>query len=242
MCSYIRLRNTRKLSSFENLPENLRLFAAEQGAIGWREFTERGVYNALFIAQEQHLCEDEGKMIMKGWTKGFITKLLNGTHGQWINKNSSLYQREEGYTEEQFRAKSLKELVALVDTATDDVPADSRFLLEIGGDKILHYYQEKQSYWIMAVKAARKAGRRVVGRKARQGKGDWATENRRKWMEKVNEQHHLGTRESRKEAEGWGLEEIPRKSRRKGRAGEAALVSNKSRPFRRKWKIESQPG
>ena len=37
---YILLRNTCVLSSFPNLPEKLKPFAAEQYAIGWREFTE----------------------------------------------------------------------------------------------------------------------------------------------------------------------------------------------------------
>ena len=108
----------------------MRLFAAEQDAIGWREFTEGQVSNALFAAQEQHLCEDEGMMTMKGWTKCFITKFLCVTHGH--HRNISLHQREEGCTEEQLRSKALKELVALVNTGTDKVPADSRFLLEIG--------------------------------------------------------------------------------------------------------------
>ena len=165
---------------------------------------------------------------MKGWTKGFITELLNVTHGQWIHRNSALHQRGEGYTEAQLRAKSLKELVAPFDTTIDKVPADSRFLLEIGGDKILNSTREKQAHWIMAVKAARKVGRRVVGRKARHRKGNRATASRRKWKERVNKQNHLGTKETREEAEGWGLEETPRKSRRRGRAGEAALVSNKA--------------
>ena len=35
---YLLLRNVRALSSFTNLPDSLKKFAAEQDAIGWREF------------------------------------------------------------------------------------------------------------------------------------------------------------------------------------------------------------
>ena len=57
---YITLRNARRLSSFPNLLEELRRFAAEQDAIGWHEFTEGGISKDLFRIHREHLETVQG--------------------------------------------------------------------------------------------------------------------------------------------------------------------------------------
>ena len=52
---YILLRNTQKLSSFANILESMKHFAAEQDAIIWRKFTEGRISKALFEVQRVHL-------------------------------------------------------------------------------------------------------------------------------------------------------------------------------------------
>ena len=44
----------------------------------------------------------------------------------------------------------------------DKVPEESRYLLEVDVDSLLKSSFDKQSYWVLAVKAAKRAGRRVV--------------------------------------------------------------------------------
>ncbi len=47
------------------------------------------------------------------------------------------------------------ELESLAGTgALEDVPAESRFLLEINFSKLSKFYTESQTYWIWAVNAA----------------------------------------------------------------------------------------
>ena len=79
---YILLRNTRALSTFPNPPEKLKLFAAEQYAIGWREFTEGQISRALVNVQREHLNAAGGKMNIRRWTKTFTTRLLHITQSQ----------------------------------------------------------------------------------------------------------------------------------------------------------------
>ena len=64
---YILLRNPRALSSFPNLPEKLKPFAAEQYAIGWREFTEGRISRALINVQREHLNATGGDVSGAGW-------------------------------------------------------------------------------------------------------------------------------------------------------------------------------
>ena len=79
---FILLRNTRALSFITNLPEKLKLFAAEQYAIGWRDFTEGLIGRALINVQREHLNAAGGKMNIRRWTKTFINKRLHITQSQ----------------------------------------------------------------------------------------------------------------------------------------------------------------
>ena len=59
---YILMRNMQTLSSFKGLLDNLRKFAAEQDAVGWREFTEGRISKGLVEEQEEHLSQEVGRM------------------------------------------------------------------------------------------------------------------------------------------------------------------------------------
>ena len=76
---FILMRNARALSSFPNLPPKLTAFAADQYAIGWREFTEGRIEKSLFAVQKKHLNKNADTTSIKRWTKCFITQLLHIT-------------------------------------------------------------------------------------------------------------------------------------------------------------------
>ena len=60
--TYILQRNTLALSSFANLAAKLKLFAAEQYAIGWRGFTEGRISMTLINVQREHLNAARDRM------------------------------------------------------------------------------------------------------------------------------------------------------------------------------------
>ena len=140
---FILMRNTRSLSSFPNLLPKLKLFTADQYAIGWREFMEGHIAKSLFNVQEVHLNEDAGTMAFKRWTKGFTTQLLHITQSQWIHQNSSLHQREHGYLDQQLKKKLAKDVVRYLDTDPQEIPPESRFLLKINPEEILDSWMAK---------------------------------------------------------------------------------------------------
>ena len=116
-----------------------------------------------------------------------------------------------------------------MDTDPGNIPRESRHLVEVDPAKLFNATVERQSYWLLAMKAARKAGRRMAGRGHRQGLGRRAKERRWVWAAKMKRQLTLGTQEVERSLEGWGEAEQPKRGKRRSRAGEsAALWSNKS--------------
>ena len=72
----------------------------------------------------------------------------------------------------------MKEIESLMDTRPEDVPSESRFLLEFDYDKLQQSHLENQQYWVLAIKAARRAGRRVASRGARARRLDETRQHR----------------------------------------------------------------
>ena len=60
----------------------------------------------------------------------------------------------------QKRKDLLRELDKLIDTSPDEVPEGSRYLLELDYSELYNSSFENQSYWVLAMKAARRAGLR----------------------------------------------------------------------------------
>ena len=81
--------------------------------------------------------------------------------------------------DQQLKKKSAKDVVQYLDTDPRDVPEESRYLLEIDPEEIMDTTSHCQSYWLLAMKAARCAGRRTAGRGLRQGTGKRAKERRK---------------------------------------------------------------
>ena len=86
------------------------------------------------------------------------------------------------------------------------------------------------------MKAARRAGRQVAGRPGCQGMSERATMSRQEWKKRLRGQKSRGARKANLAAEGWGAEEKPRTSRRRGRAGKAAALKSKKRFRQDLWK------
>ena len=56
-----------------------------------------------------------------------------------------------------------------MDTDPDQVPASSRYLLELDFSQLVDSGHEEQAYWVVAVQAAKKAGRRAWQRVQQMG-------------------------------------------------------------------------
>ncbi len=109
--------------------------------------------------QEIHCKLSDCRMTGDNWMKHFIGKLLQISHLQWLYRNLTLHDKKRGYLRLQRRKEILKEVDHLLDMNTDDIPKESQYLLELDFTPLYSASFEKQSYWVLSMKAARRAGR-----------------------------------------------------------------------------------
>ena len=99
-------------------------------------------------------------MNVDDWLSQLIDKLLHVAHGQWIYRNISKHHATFGSIKKAERRQMLLEIDQLLQLSPEDVPEDSKFLLEIDFSSMRYADTTAQNYWVHAVKAAMKAGSR----------------------------------------------------------------------------------
>jgi hypothetical protein len=104
--------------------------------------------------QSFHLAMSSSYLNEEDWTRQFISRILQLTHLQWIFRNISLHDKTNGF----LCSKKVDEILQLinefVEVAPEDVPEDSRFLLEINFPELTKAHLETQTYWTLVVDAA----------------------------------------------------------------------------------------
>jgi len=159
---YIKLRGSKKLGDFNTmLTAEMSVVARSQDRIPWRSFLEGKVSKELLLLQNSALVGSSSRLTMRDWAKQFISQLLHISHAQWVFRNVSLHDRSIGNLQKLQRRKMLMEIDQLSHLSPAALPVDSRYLLEIDFSTPQNSSLIEQSYWILAIKAAICAGRRV---------------------------------------------------------------------------------
>ena len=94
--------------------------------------------------------------------KTFISHLLQISHSQWIFWNYTLHDKQRGYLRLRLRTEVLREIHELLETPPSEVPPECQYLLELDHSAVYTASYEEQIYWILALKAAQRAGRRAA--------------------------------------------------------------------------------
>ena len=128
---YILMRGDRPLSAIGFMSPQFKALAASQDLIGWRDFTEGHVSTHFYTIQSFHLAMSSSYLNSKDWTKQFISRILHITHSQWIFRSLSLHDKMHGYLRNKKADEILQLIKKIVEVAPEEVPVDSRFLLEI---------------------------------------------------------------------------------------------------------------
>jgi hypothetical protein len=170
---YLLFRGTRSLTSLVAedtfASTDVKVAAVGQDLIGWTEFLHGKVSVEIASIQDIH-CRSSPSCRLTGadWMKAFISHLLQISHAQWIFRNYTLHDKQRGYLRLRLRSTVLREIHELLETPPSEVPQESRYLLEIDHSAMYTASYEDQSYWVLAMKAARRAGRRAtISRRAR---------------------------------------------------------------------------
>jgi hypothetical protein len=151
---YILMRGVKPLLEIGIMSPQFKALARSQDLIGWREFTEGNISTHFYEIQSFHLAMSSNFLNGEDWTKQFISKLLQITHSQWIYRNVSLHDRQQGYLHKKNAEEIVREMEFLSTLAPEDIPKASRFLLEINFTELSTFQIETQKYWILAVTAA----------------------------------------------------------------------------------------
>ncbi len=119
---------------------------------------EGKVSKEIAAIQDAHCATSPCRMNGSDWMKHFISHLLHLSHSQWICRNITLHDKLRGTLFLRKREDVLKELDSLIETDPEELPAERRFLLEFDFDSLYRSSFENQTYWVGAIKAARRAG------------------------------------------------------------------------------------
>ncbi len=105
--------------------------AVNQDKIGWQNFMEGRISRYFYSIQHFHLSlSTTSHLNGEDWTKRFISNILHIMHLHSVFRNITLHDRQRGYLRLQEKKAVMKEIESLMNTRPEDVPSESRFLLE----------------------------------------------------------------------------------------------------------------
>jgi hypothetical protein len=140
----------------------------------------------FYTIQSFHLAMSSSYLNGKDWTRQFISRMLHLTHLQWIFRNISLHDKTNGFLCNKKADKILQLINEFAEVAPEDVPEDSRFLLEINFSKLTKAHLETQTYWTLAVDAA------IMAKALELAQGARAKQIRRQLNTKIASRTKLG--------------------------------------------------
>jgi hypothetical protein len=143
------------------LSRQMQRLAEEQDSIGWTHFLEGKISKQFYHIQQAYLAGSQSPMNGRDWVKSFISELLVISHTQWLFRNITLHDKRQGYIATTRRKELLTEIEKLHNTPIEDIPPESRFLLDCDLDELKASDNDYQEHWIDAILAARRAGLRL---------------------------------------------------------------------------------
>lgn len=160
ICKFFHGRGERRMMSLGDMSAGVRMVAAGFDEIGWVDVLHGRAPLVLREFQTAHCLTANCRLTGKDWMKAFVTKVLQISHGQWMYRNFSLHNKVRGHLALQHQKEVLVEIAHLATCRPEEVPPESRFLLEVEVAGLEQAPISQQEYWILAMKAAVKAGRR----------------------------------------------------------------------------------
>jgi hypothetical protein len=141
----------------DGYPAAIKVVAASQDEIGWDNFMMGMVSHKLFSLQESHLRLCAPHRSPDRWATGFVTQLLQVTHGQWIYRCLMVHDHTSGTLVNLHKSELLEEISNQLSMGARTLMEDDKYLLECNLLTLATSNGEEQEYWLLAIKAARMA-------------------------------------------------------------------------------------
>ena len=160
LIKFLQFRGERSMTSLGNMSPAVETVATDIDLIGWTDLLHGRIPVSLTRFQQNYCASIGSRMNGSDWAKTFVLKLLDISHGQWMYRNFSLHNKCRGHLKLSHQAEVLTEIAILSESRPEDIPPESRFLLEVETATLDKQTLARQEYWVAAMKAALKAGRR----------------------------------------------------------------------------------
>ncbi len=135
----------------------IQVFALSQDKIGWGNFMMGMISPKLFSIQESHLRLCAPHQSPDKWATGLVTQLLQVTHAQWIYRCLLVHDCTSGTLLTLHKTKLLEEISIQLSMGAENLMEDNKYLFECNLLDLATTNGEQQEYWLLAIKAARKA-------------------------------------------------------------------------------------
>jgi hypothetical protein len=133
--------------------------ARAQDIIGWRRFMEGMICKELRAIQTTYVALSGSRMSAERWTGELITKLLEVTHGQWLYQNIQVHDRVAGTLATLRKEEIQMEIEEQQALGLDGLLDEDCHLGECNLGDLEDTSGITETYWLLAIKAAREAGR-----------------------------------------------------------------------------------
>ena len=112
--------------------------------------------------QGKHLANRRTNLTIDLWLKGFVGRLLEMTHSQWIFRCISKHHHTNGALALKSREEVLARIEQQLDKGIEGLPTKDQWLLEIEAFELRDMDLRDQQYWLLAVEAARQVGENAL--------------------------------------------------------------------------------
>jgi hypothetical protein len=130
--------------------------AQSQDIIGWRRFMEGMISKEILNVHYSSSFNSEDDMPEPSkWAKGLVVKLLETTHGQWLYRNIQVHDAISGALSTAKKEELQKAIEDELELGGEGLAEEDLYLLEINLDDLATSSGEDQTYWLLAIRAAR---------------------------------------------------------------------------------------
>jgi hypothetical protein len=163
-CIYEYATGRGRLSMEEICKENdyddrYKAMARSQDSIGWRRFMEGMVCKEIRVIQSSYSSGTGLHCNTAIWGRDLVTRLLEVTHGQWLYRNVQVHDRISGMLATQRKEELQMEIERQQELGTEGLLEEDCYLAECNLGDLEETSGISETYWLLAIQAAREAGR-----------------------------------------------------------------------------------
>jgi hypothetical protein len=136
-----------------------RLMARAKDAIRWQQFMVGMIWSEIWVIQTTHTALSVNA---EKWTVELITKLLKVTHGQWLYRNVQVHDKVAGTLVTLRKEEIQMQIEERQALGTAGLLDEDCHLGECNLGDLKDTSGIKETYWLLAIKAAQEASRLEV--------------------------------------------------------------------------------